>query len=59
MENAIQDNKDIVYSNTQKKMYLETKIKSIEAAEQDAISCISCNTINYLVDITENEVKSK
>jgi len=36
-----------------------SKISFIEGAEQGAVICTECSTTNYLVDISEEEVKNK
>ena len=41
------------------KMDLDAKIKYIEAAEKSSIPCKSCETINYLTDICDDEVHQK
>jgi len=42
-----------------KKRELESKISIIESAEQSSISCVDCSSINYLTDISKEEVQNK
>jgi DNA repair exonuclease SbcCD ATPase subunit len=45
--------------HSKEKMELDAKIKYIEAAEKSSIPCKSCETINYLTDICDDEVHQK
>jgi len=55
----IDNYKSLIIEDTKNKHNLDLKIKTIESAEKDSIKCVSCSTTNYLMDISEDEVKCK
>jgi len=49
---------EIIIKNTEDISILNTKITHIEAAKKGSIKCKSCNTVNYLVPILEDDISS-